>query len=89
MRVKILGASVTLTATPSLIGTNTIDLLISHDLGGTTSRTVTLYKNNGTTVVGSFMINPGTFIVVHKNPDEKLKVDAGTDVRVTPVSYIS
>ena len=89
MRVKILGASVTLTTTPSLIGTNTMDLLVSHDAGGNTSRTVTLYKNDGTTIVGSFKSNPGTSIVIHKNPDEKLKVDTGTDVTVTPVSYIS
>jgi hypothetical protein len=89
MRVKLLGASVTLTATPSLIGTSSIDLLIAHDAGGTTSRTVTLYRNDGTTVIGSYLSSPGTFLVIHKGPDEKLKVDAGTDVKATPVSYIS
>lgn len=89
MRVKILGSAVTLTTTPNLVGSNAVDILVVHDAGGNTGRTITLYENDGTTVVGSFYSNPGNELVINKHADQKLKVDAGTDVRATPVSYIS
>ena len=89
MRVKLLGTSVTLTTTPNVVGTTAVDVLIVHDAGGNAGRTVTLYENDGTTVVGSFFSNPGTEIVIHKKADQKLKVDTGTDVRATPIGYFS
>ena len=89
MRVKILGASVTLTTTPNVVGTTSVDVMITHDAGGNTGRTITLYENDGTTVVGSYYSNPGSQLVVHKKADQKLKVDTGTDVRATPVGYFA
>jgi hypothetical protein len=89
MRVKLIGPAVTLSTTPNVVGSTAVDILVVHDAGGNTGRTVTLYENNGTTVVGSFFSNPGTEIVIHKRADQKLAVDAGTDVRCTPVGYFS
>jgi len=89
MRVKILGSAVTLTTTPNVASTTAVDVLVVHDAGGNTGRTITLYENDGTTVVGSYFSNPGSQLIVHKKADQKLKVDAGTDVRVTPVGYFS
>jgi len=89
MRVKLLGTAVTLTTTPNVVGATAVDVLIVHDSGGNTGRTITLYENDGTTVVGSFYSNPGTEIVIHKKADQKLKIDAGTDVRATPIGYLS
>ena len=89
MRVKLLGTAVTLTTTPNVVGATAVDILLVHDSGGNTSRIITLYENDGTTVVGSFYSNPGTEIVIHKKADQKLKVDAGTDVRATPIGYLS
>ncbi len=89
MRVKLLGASVTLTTTPQVISSTAVDVLIVHDAGGNTGRTITLYENDGTTVVGSFYSNPGSQIVIHKRANQKLKVDDGTDVRATPIGYFS
>ena len=54
MRIRILGAAVTLTTTPTVISTTAIDLMLVHDAGGNTGRTITLYENDGTTVVGSY-----------------------------------
>lgn len=89
MRVKLLGAAVTLSTTPNVVGSTAVDILIVHDSGGNTGRTITLYENDGTTLIGSFYSNPGTEIVIHKKANQKLKVDAGTDVRATPVGYFS
>jgi hypothetical protein len=89
MRVKLLGAAVTLTTTPQAISATATDILVVHDAGGNTMRIVTLYEADGTTVVGSFYSNPGTEIVVHKKAGQKLSVDTGTDVRVTPVGYLT
>lgn len=89
MRLKILGTAVTLTTTPNVVGATAVDVLIVHDAGGNTGRTITLYENDGTTVVGSYFSNPGSQIVIHKTADQKLKVDSGTDVKATPVGYFS
>ena len=89
MRVKILGESVTLTTTPNVVGSTAVNVMITHDAGGNTGRTITLYENDGTTVVGSYFSNPGSVLVVNKKSDQKLKVDTGTDVKATPVGYIS
>jgi hypothetical protein len=89
MRIKVLGAAVTLTTTPQVISSTAVDVLIVHDAGGNVGRVISLYENDGTTLVGSFYSNPGTEIVVHKKATQKLKVDDGTDVRVTPVGYMS
>ena len=89
MRVKILGSAVTLTTTPNVIGSNAVDILVVHDAGGNTGRTISVYENDGTTLVGSFFSNPGSELVIHKRADQKIKVDAGTDVRATPVAYFS
>jgi len=89
MRVKLLGTAVTLTTTPNVVSSTAVDILVVHDSGGNTGRTITLYENDGTTVVGSYYSNPGTEIVIHKKADQKLKVDTGTDVRATPVAYFS
>jgi len=89
MRVKLIGPLVTLSTTPSVVSSTAVDVLIVHDAGGNTGRTITLYENDGTTVVGSYFSNPGSELVVHKRADQKLKVDAGTDVRATPVGYFS
>ena len=88
MRFKVLGVAVTLTTTPNAIGTTTRDVLIVHDAGGNTGRTITLYESDGTTVVGSFFSNPGNELVINKHADQKLKVDTGTDVRATPIAYL-
>jgi hypothetical protein len=89
MRVKLLGAAVTLSTTPSIISATAVDVFVVHDASGNTGRTITLYENDGTTSVGSFYSNPGTEIVIHKKANQKLAVDAGTDVRATPVGYFS
>jgi len=89
MRVKILGSAVLLTTTPSVIAATAVDILMVHDAGGNTSRTITLYENDGTTVVGSYFSNPGSELVLHIKANQKLKVDAGTDVHATPVAYFS
>lgn len=89
MRIRILGAAVTLTTTPTVISTTAIDLMLVHDAGGNTGRTVTLYENDGTTVVGSYFSNPGSELVVRVKAGQKLKVDTGSDVRATPVSWLS
>jgi hypothetical protein len=89
MRIKILGTAVTLSTTPSVISSKAIDVLLVHDAGGNAGRTITLYENDGTTVVGSFYSNPGTELVINKKAGQKLAVDTGSDVRVTPVGYIS
>ena len=89
MRIKILGTSVTLSATPNVIGSTAVNILLTHDAGGNTGRTITLYENDGTTVVGSLFSNPGSQIVIHKRADQKLKVDTGSDVRATSVGYLS
>ena len=89
MRVKLLGTAVTLTTTPNVVGATAVDVLIVHDAGGNAGRTITLYENDGTTVVGSVSSNPGREIVIHKKADQKLKVDTGTDVRATPIGYFS
>jgi len=89
MRVKLLGTAVTLSATPNVVGSTAVDILLVHDSGGNTGRTITLYENDGTTVVGSFYSNPGSEIVIHKKSNQKLAVDTGTDVRATPIGYFS
>lgn len=89
MRVKLLGAKVALSSTPNIISSTAVDVLVIHDAGGNTARTVTLYENDGTTVVGSYFSNPGTQIVIHKKATQKLAVDTGTDVHATPVGYMS
>ena len=89
MRIKLLGTAVTLTTTPNEVSSTAVDVLIVHDAGGNTGRTITLYESDGTTVVGSLYSNPGSEIVVHKKANQKLKVDAGTDVRATPIGYFS
>jgi hypothetical protein len=89
MRIKLLGTAVTLSATPNVISSKATDVLLVHDAGGNAGRTITLYEADGTTVVGSFHSNPGTELVVHKKADQKLKVDSGSDVYVTPVGYFS
>ena len=87
MRVKILGSATALTTTGSTISSST-DVFISHDSGGNQARTVTLTEDDGT-VVGSYMSSPGTVLVINKHADQKLKIDAGNDVKATPVAYIS
>jgi hypothetical protein len=89
MRIKLLGTAVTLTTTPNVVATTAVDILIVHDASGNTGRTITLYENDGTTVVGSYFSNPGSEIVIHKRADQKLKVDTGSDVRATPIGYFS
>ena len=89
MRVKLLGTSVTLTTTPTVISVVAVDLRVVHDAGGNTGRTVSVYENDGTTLVASMFSNPGTDIIIRVHPGQKLKVDTGTDVRATPVAYIS
>jgi hypothetical protein len=88
MRVKLLGSAVTLSATADNIS-NAKEVLVVHDAGGNVGRTLTLTAADGTTVVASMDINPGFQLVIRKNPDQKLKVDTGSDVVATSVSYIS
>jgi len=89
MRVKLLGTAVTLGTSAAVVSATAVDILLVHDAGGNTSRTITLYESDGTTTVGSFFSNPGTEIVLHIKAGQKLKVDAGTDVRATPIGYFS
>ncbi len=88
MRVRLLGSAVVLSTTANVIG-NAVEVLVVHDAGGNTGRTVSLTENDGTTVVATLVVNPGFQLVVRKGATQKLKVDAGTDVSATPVSYIS
>ncbi len=89
MRIKLIGTAVTLTGTPNIIFADATDFLVVHDAGGNTMRVITLYENDGTTVVGSFYSNPATEIVIHKKAGQKLAVASGSDVHVTPVGYLS
>jgi hypothetical protein len=89
MRIKLLGTAVNLTTTPNVVNPKATDLLIVHDAGGNTTRLVTLYEADGTTVVGSYFTTPGTSLVLHKKANQKLAVDTGTDVHASPVAYIS
>lgn len=89
MRIKLLGTAATLTTTPAVVSATAVDVLLVHDAGGNTGRTVTLYENDGTTVIGSYFSNPGSELVLHLKAGQKLKVDTGTDVRATPVAYFS
>ena len=87
MRIKLLGTSITLTTTPTAVSSTAVDVRIVHDAGGNTGRTISLYESDGTTLVGSMFSNPGTDLVLRIKAGQKLKVDTGTDVRATPVSY--
>jgi len=89
MRVKLLGTAVTLTTTPSVIAATAVDVLVVHQSGGNAARTITLYENDGTTVVGSYLQNPGSQIVLHIKANQKLKVDSASDVYATPIGYFS
>jgi hypothetical protein len=89
MRIKLLGAAVTLTGTPSIIYQDATDFLVVHDAGGNTMRVITLYENDGITVVGSFYSNPASQFVVHKKAGQKFAVASGSDIHVTPVGYLS
>ena len=51
MRIKLLGTSTTLTTTPTIVSAAAVDVRIVHDAGGNAGRTITLYENDGTTVV--------------------------------------
>ena len=86
MRVKLLGSAVTLTTTPATIS-DAVEVLVVHDAGGNAGRTLTLTESDGTTTVGTMIVNPGFQIVIRKHTDQKLKISAGTDVTATPVSY--
>ena len=88
MRVKLLGSAITLNATPSTIN-NATEVLIVHDAGGNAGRILTLTESDGTTTVGTMIVNPGFQIVIRKHADQKLKISTGTDVTATPVSYQS
>jgi len=87
MRVKVLAAGVTLNATPNVVASGT-DILISHDAGGNASRTISVYENDGTTLIGTYNSIPGTVLVVCKRADQKIKVDSGSDVSATSVDYL-
>lgn len=87
MRVKILAAGVTLNSTPNVVASGS-DILISHAPGGNIPRTISVYENDGTTLVGSYASNPGSFIVVLKRSYQKIKVDTGSDVIATSVAYL-
>lgn len=89
MRIKLLGPLVTLTTIASNTGLVASDIYINHDSGGNAARIVTITENDGTTVVGSFSCNPGANIVIHIVPGQKLKINSGTDITATPISYIS
>lgn len=89
MRIKLLGPLVVLTTTASNTGLIAADIYINHDSGGNTRRTITITESDDNIIVGSFSSNPGQDIVIHIIPGQKLKVDSGTDVTATPISYIS
>lgn len=89
MRIKLLGPLVTLTTTASNTGLIASDIYINHENSGNSSRIVTITENDGTTVVGSFTCNAGANIVIHIVPGQKLKINSGTDITATPISYIS
>jgi len=89
MRIKLLGTAVTLTTTPTVISLRAVEILVVHDAGGNTMRVVTVHENDGTTVVGSYYSNPASELVVRIKAGQKLSVDTGTDVHVTPVSWLS
>ena len=89
MRLKLLGAVVTLTTTPTIISISAVDILVVHDAGGNTMRVITVHENDGTTVVGSYYSNPAHELVLRIKSGQKLSVDTGTDVHVSPVSWLS
>jgi hypothetical protein len=91
MRIKILDEAETLTTTPSDISKATdVYLYNSHsDLTGAAStRTVSLYESDGTTVVGSFALTVGIPLIINKDATQQIKVDSTSNVSATKVSYI-
>jgi hypothetical protein len=91
MRFKILDEAVTLTTTPNDIGKATdVYLYNSHsELSGEAStRTISLYEADGTTVVGSFALTVGIPVIINKDAEQKLKVDGDNNVTATKVAYL-
>jgi hypothetical protein len=91
MRIKILAEAETLTTTPSDISKATdVYLYNTHsDLSGEAStRTVSLYESDGTTVVGSFALTVGIPLIINKDAAQKIKVDSTDNVSATKVAYL-
>jgi hypothetical protein len=91
MRIKILDEAETLTSTPSDISKGTdVYLYNTHsDLSGEAStRTVSLYESDGTTVVGSIALTVGIPLIINKDAAQKIKVDSTDNVSATKVAYL-
>lgn len=92
MRVKILGAATTLSSASKtdLNKASDVYLYNSHsDLTGAAStRVVSLYESDGTTLVGSFSLTVGIPIIVNKDPAQQLTVDDTSNVTATKVAYL-
>ena len=91
MRIKIIGEAETLTTTPSDIGKATdVYLYNTHSelTGEASTRTISLYESNGTTVVGSLALTVGIPLIINKDADQKIKVDGENNVTATKVAYL-
>ena len=93
MRIKILGEAETLTTTPSDISKGTDVYLYntpSNLTGAASTRTVSLYESDGTTVVGSFALTVGIPLIINKRANQKIKVDTDQNgnVSATKVAYV-
>lgn len=92
MRIKILDeAEILSSATKTNLGKATdVYLYNSHsDLTGAAStRTVSVYESDGTTVVGSFALTVGIPLIINKDPEQKITVDSTSNVTATKVAYL-
>lgn len=92
MRIKILDeAEILSSATKTNLGKATdVYLYNSHsDLTGAAStRTVSVYESDGTTVVGSFALTVGIPLIINKEPQQQITVDSTSNVTATKVAYL-
>lgn len=91
MRIKILAEAETLTTTPSDISKATdVYLYNTHSelTEEASTRTVSLYEEDGTTIVGSFALTVGIPLIINKDATQKIKVDGDNNVTATKVSYL-
>ena len=92
MRVKILGEAATLSSASKTDLSKATDVYLYNthsDLTGSAStRTVSVYEGDGTTVVGSFALTVGIPLIINKEPSHQLTVDSTSNVTATKVAYL-
>ena len=92
MRIKILAEAETLSSSSKTNVGKASDVYLYNthsDLTGDAStRTVSLYESDGTTVVGSFALTVGIPLIINKEPEQQITVDSTSNVTATKVSYL-